>query len=222
MLLLHAKTLERIGRIPRSSEHLADDALELIDKLGPQVCEVFLVSHNWLQPSLDALKAHPDTPGHDKARAIIEFATWRKKWVLKTHKFEPEILFWIDYACFDQDRGLEAGFALLPLWVACCERVLCIETDAYHGRAWCRLELLLSHCFSFADHQTVISLGYRNTWPATGTKEHRTLLDPADGAVTNPNDRKALADLVAAALAAPRDDRPAIVFRETATVCFTL
>jgi hypothetical protein len=41
------------------------------------------------------------------------------------------------------------------------ERFLRIETPDYDEHAWCRVEPLLSHVFSFADYHVAIGLDFR-------------------------------------------------------------
>ena len=79
MMLVPATRIEELGRIPRSSEGEARDALELIDNRDD--VEVFFFSHRWLRPSADAATAHPDSAAHTKAAALIEFVKWRRAWV---------------------------------------------------------------------------------------------------------------------------------------------
>lgn len=56
-------------------------------------------SDRWLRP--DA--SHPDDTENHKARAIGEFTRWRQSWVMRDHGFRPNILYWLDYSCLDQD-----------------------------------------------------------------------------------------------------------------------
>jgi hypothetical protein len=223
MRLLHWGTLARLGRIPHSDEGQARDALEGIDAYGAPLVEVFMVSHRWLRPSLDRASSHPDTPGNDKARALNEFSTWRRKWVKTRHDFEPEIFYWLDYSCVDQNNPAEAVL-LLPLWVACCERFLRIETDDYEERTWCRVEPLLSYVYSFADHHLSIGLHFRHRWPYTGTEDRAAVRDPRTGKLTDPADLKLILPLVELA----ERTRPANASRtpvrlgETVVKCFRL
>src|SRR5262249_50327153 len=93
----------------------------------------------------------------------------------------------------------------VPLWVACCERLLCVETSDYHDRAWCRLELLLSYTFGFADHQTVIGPDFRGNPASTGKQEVHTLDRPTAGKLTDPKDAASIKQLEGLASAfAPR------------------
>jgi hypothetical protein len=195
MRLVHWERLAELGRIPRSNEGVAVAAADGIDRYGAGAVEIFMVSHRWLQPSLDPTRSHPDDATGSKARAINEFSVWRRKWVRHRHGFLPEVYYWLDYTCMDQDNTA-AAVPLLPLWVACCERILRIETADYDARAWCRVEPLLAHTFSFADHQTAIGIGYRCRWPDTGMLVERPLLDPKGGQLTDPADMGLITGLV--------------------------
>ena len=124
-----------------------------------------------------------------KAKALVEFSTWRRDWVRRRHGFLPEIYFWIDYCCFDQGNS-SINMAMLPVWIASCERVLCIETHDYHERAWCRLELLLSYAFNFADHYTVIDPAFQASASHDGREETHILKRPIVGCLTDPSDAK--------------------------------
>jgi hypothetical protein len=195
MRLLHWRKLDELGRVPHSDEGHAVDALAGIDAFGAPEVEVFMVSHRWLRASLDKAQAHPDSAGNDKARALAEFTQWRRQWVLHRHHFLPEIYYWIDYCCIDQNNTAEA-VAMLPLWVACCERFVRIETADYDERTWCRVEPLLSYVFSFADHHTAIGLNFRCKWPDFGTETQAPVLDPRAGKLTDPADMKLIEPLV--------------------------
>ncbi len=222
MRLLHWRKLEELGRIPHSGEGHAVDAVAGVEAFGAPLVEIFMVSHRWLRPSRDRSVAHPDGAGHEKARAIHEFSLWRRQWVRHQHGFLPEIYYWIDYCCIDQ-TNTEPAVPLLPLWVACCERFLRIETPDYHERAWCRVEPLLARVFSFADHQVSIGPDYRCRWPDTGTEAAAPLLDPRAGLVTNPEDLRLINPLAELAAAArPAADRDAVQLGSTAVRCFRL
>ena len=107
-------------------------------------------------------------------RGPISFTEYH--WMfMENHDFYPEIFYWIDYSCLDQNNP-NAGVPLLPLWVASCERFLKIDTPNYNQRAWCRLEPLLSHVFSFADHLNTIGLNFKSNWPNTGVKKYQMFL----------------------------------------------
>ena len=223
MRLIHDATLTELGYLPRSSENKTMDALEGIRHFGAPVVEIFMVSHRWLRPSLDPNISHPDAENHCKAAAINEFSKWRKKWVENTHRFTPEIFYWIDYCCVDQDNP-QKEMAMLPLWVACCERFLRIETPDYHERTWCRIEPILSHVFSFADHETIIGLDYKCSWPNTGKETSRVLHDPKDGKLTNLEDMEIVTQLLEATNKAPltMSYKEPITLGKTKIKCFEL
>ena len=195
MRLLHWGRLAELRRIPRNNEDHAVDAIEGINKFGAQIVEIFMVSHRWLRPSLDPSLSHPDSPDAEKAGAINEFSKWRRRWVLHRHGFLPELFYWIDYSCIDQDQT-SGAVPLLPLWVACCERFLRIETKDYDERTWCRVEPLLSYVFSFADHQASIGLDFRYRWPHFGAEADRVILDPRRGKLTHPDDMDLIHPLI--------------------------
>jgi hypothetical protein len=199
MRLLHWMKLKELRRLPRSDEGESVDAIDGIDRFGARVVEMFMVSHRWLRPSLNRRLSHPDGPNNEKALALDEFSLWRRQWVLNRHGFLPELYYWIDYSCIDQEHPQEA-FPLLPLWTSCCERFLRIETADYDDRMWCRLEPLLACVFSFADHHIAIGSGFRCQWPYTGTESSRTILDPRAGQLTDPRDAEKVVPLVGLAM----------------------
>lgn len=199
MKLLHWRKLNELRRIPRSHEAHTVDALDGIKRFGPDKVEIIMTSHRWLRPSVDSALSHADSLNDEKARAINEFSRWRRRWVRQRHRFDPEIYYWIDYSCVDQDNAMEA-VPLLPLWVACCERFLRIETADYDERTWCRLEPLLSHVFAFADHHVSIRLDFRFRWPHLGEPVNRPILDPREGKLTNESDMAMVLPLIDAAL----------------------
>ncbi len=223
MRLLHWKRLAALGRIPHSDEGEAVDAIAGIDAFGAGDVEVFVVSHRWLRSSLDRAQAHPDGPADEKARAINQFSLWRREWVLGRHRFLPELFYWIDYSCIDQALAAEA-VPMLPLWVACCERLLRVETPDYDERTWCRLEPLLSYVFSFADHHLTIGLDFQFRWPYYGTETARPLLDPRTGKTTDPEDRERILPLVelATRIRPANRSRSPVHPDETSVKCFRL
>lgn len=223
MKLIHWKRLLELGRIPHSKEGHAVEAIAGINQFGAPKVEIIMVSHRWLRPSLDSSKAHPDLLDNKKANAINEFSRWRREWVFNKHGFLPEIYYWIDYPCIDQtDTSL--AVPLLPMWVACCERFLRIDTEGYDSRAWCRLEPLLSYVYSFADHHLSIDLEYKSRWPDTGIVNQKPLLDPNEGDSTFPTDRELIASLTSLALAMEpaNRSRSAVQFDATTVRCFKL
>jgi hypothetical protein len=194
MRLLHWDRLKSLGRLAAFSEGCTEDAVEGINRFGAPSVEIFMVSHRWLRPSLDDAFSHPDDASNTKAKALAEFAQWRRCWVQRRHGFEPEIFYWLDFSCFDQ-QDVANNLPMLPLWVACCERMLRYETDDYHDRAWCRLELLLSYTFAFADHHVAIRAGFVASKSGDGSEEGSLLRRPTEGMVTHAGDIAGIAAL---------------------------
>jgi hypothetical protein len=187
MLLLPSDVPERLNRIPHFDEGLAKGAIDEIDEGRASSVEIFMFSHRWLRSSPDPTQAHPDDVGNSKARTLVKFTQWRKKWVIDNHGFDPFIYYWIDYSCFDQ-KNLDSNLAMLPLWVACCERFVRFETPDYFDRAWCRLEVLLSYVFGFADHHLVIDSTFQTASQKRGKAGQDTIQDPSQGNTTDPAD----------------------------------
>lgn len=217
MKLLHWQRIVELGRIPRSEEEQAGDAMEGIERFGAPQVEIIMISHRWLRPSLDPSLAHPDSEDHQKAKAINEFSNWRRQWVQQQHGFLPEIYYWIDFACIDQNDTV-VSVPMLPLWVACCERFLRIESEGYDSRAWCRLEPLLSHVYAFADHHVSIDLEFKSNWPDTGTETTVPILDPTEAATTLFEDQQLIARLTEMATSANQK----VEFGQTMIKCFKL
>jgi len=224
MLLIHWSTLVKIQRIPHSDENLTVDALEEITKYDANICEIFMVSHRWLRPRLNSNESHPDSIENEKAKAINEFSKWRQNWVKIKHGFIPEIFYWIDFCCINQ-HDLTLAITLLPLWVACCERFLRIETSDYSERAWCRLEPLLSYVFQFADHHTTIHLDFKylKTDCLHGKEIQTLILDPLDGKSTDQADLVKIQPIVDLAKTIKiKQNRKKVDFGVTTVKCFQL
>ena len=222
MKLVHWKKIEELKRIPKHDEIHVVDALRGITNYLTNEVEIFMISHRWLRPSL-TVSAHPDDINNSKATAITEFSMWRRQWVLSKHGFLPEIFYWIDFSCIDQENS-DAAIPLLPLWVACCERFLRIETEDYNERAWCRIEPLLSYIYSFADHHIAIDIDYKCNWPNIGKEEYLPILDPGLGYVTNPIDYDLIKPLTELAVQAipSNASRSNIKFNQSTIKCFKL
>jgi len=194
MLLLDWRNLEKLGRLPHFAEGVAEDAIAAIDRVGANIAEIFMLSHRWLRPSVDQNLSNPDDSNFSKARALLEFSKWRRDWGKREHSLVPEVFYWVDYSCFDQG-DFRNNLVMLPLWVASCERILRFEVDDYHARAWCRLEILLSHTFAFADHQTAIGPGFRASSCHDGVRERSILQRPIEGTMTDNNDYDHIVEL---------------------------
>ena len=224
MRLLHWSTLAARQRILHSDENLTVDALEGIDMFGAERCEIFMVSHRWLRPRLNRNASHPDSLEDEKAHAINEFSKWRRKWVEFNHDFTPEIFYWIDFCCIDQ-HDTPSAIPLLPRWTACCERFLRIETPDYAERAWCRLEPLLSYAFQFADHHTIIHLGYKYSAEKfhSGQEVRMAILDPLEGKITDETDLVRIKPIVDVAKEIQiQKDRKKVEFGKSTVTCFQL
>jgi hypothetical protein len=219
MRLLHSRRIEESGQLPRFNDGSSEDAIRGIDRFGADIVEIFMVSHRWLRSSLDLSLSHPDDPDSSKAKALCEFAKWRRSWVQRKHGFKPEIFYWIDFCCFDQ-ADISNSLPMLPLWVACCERTLRYETEDYHSRAWCRLELLLTHKFAFAKHHDVIGAGFVASEGYDGVRESNVLQQPASGRVTNEADAQLIAGLERFALEFEGRYFRKTVFGQTTVKCF--
>ena len=92
MRLLHWQRLEALGQLPSFNSNATEEAISGIDRFGAST-EIFMVSHRWLRPSIDASHAHPDDEVATKTKALIEFWKWRRQWVKRRHGFLPEIFF---------------------------------------------------------------------------------------------------------------------------------
>uniref|UniRef100_A0A7S3ATE4 SREBP regulating gene protein n=1 Tax=Haptolina ericina TaxID=156174 RepID=A0A7S3ATE4_9EUKA len=87
--------------------------------------------------------------------------------------------------------------AALPAYVAVCATlVLASWTDAYAARAWCRVELLMSYAF-VTEGRSMLALpeGFVDEEQPAVDAQEDTLLDPAEGLLTNPSDKAVIASL---------------------------
>lgn len=187
MLLLSAKRLGKLGYIPAFSEGEAERAIDAIEKHGAPTVEVFMVSHRWARPNLESASSFPDSVDHTKAKALIDYFEWRRSWVKRKHGFDPQIYLWLDYSCFDREM-IDRDLVMLPLWVACCERFVRVESPDYYDRAWCRLEVMLSVAYQFADHHAAIPAGTLTLRKEDGLPSFRKVGLPSRGVATDPND----------------------------------
>lgn len=185
--VIDSKIIEVLKRIPCYNEGFSIDPLIDIAESSISKTEIFMISHRWLQSGNLYKKQKPDNEQNEKASAINEFTKWRKSWVSSRHSFTPDIFYWIDYSCIDQENS-SLAIPFLPLWVACCERFLRIDSPEYNSRTWCRFESFLSYHFSFADHHMVINTQFKSKWPHTGDEKHIEILDPLAGEITNKQD----------------------------------
>jgi len=146
-VVVSAEALERLGRIPRFDEgeslSLPEAAKIAADSGKRFFLEMF--SHRWCG------RERPDDASQSKARALLEWARYRS-----SNGFCS--FFWIDYACIDQ-MNIHPGVAMLPLYVASMNNIICFETDGMEGRAWCRIERIMFASFC-APTQDIISTDF--------------------------------------------------------------
>jgi len=100
----------------RSQEGISQKA-----KLGD--CDFFL-SHSWSDGY------------HNKWAALRQHATVFRQ---QTGR-DPTI--WLDKMCIDQDN-IDAGLAMLPVYLAGCEKLLVVAGHTYTSRLWCVMELFV-------------------------------------------------------------------------------
>jgi hypothetical protein len=180
MRVIAADTIERLGRIPRSNEGHAVDALEAVKANGSVpitgAAKTFILffSHRWIRgdwceelkkdlkwgsPERQAAMAaghhigDPDDADHSKAKALIEYTKFQKRMlaaIIPPDKIK--IYFWIDWPCVNQDDNC-ADMATLPAYVAVSSIILAYLENDYVSRAWCMVELLMAYAYSAAGQQ---------------------------------------------------------------------
>lgn len=144
MLLVDPETIQILGRIPHSAEGKAitmETAAERAMADGNKRFFIEMFSHRWHSPFA------PDDRFYSKARVLCEWAKYRSSMGFKT-------FFWIDYACINQS-DISPGVTMLPLYVSCCNNILCYDTPAYELRAWCRVERLMFTAFVAPNNEFV-------------------------------------------------------------------
>jgi len=130
MRVISWKTLQKLGRIPRSDDCLRDGFTVSVDSLiDMDNAEIWFFSHRWSRP----LETLPDDAANSKAEALVKIGSnYSLSW-------QKELYYWIDFACVDQSCPLP-GIEMLPLYVALCDDFCCYCTPDYEMRAWTRLE----------------------------------------------------------------------------------
>ena len=174
MRVVHFKTLQTLGSIPRWPEDSANilDLEDMITSwierqdakgnlLGRKLC-VTMFSHRWSRPDRDPMLAHPDTTDGLKARSLAEYGIGGNCGVFPDHSFD--YFFWIDYSGVNQTDRLAKtlGVAALPLYVATCIEIVFFYNEAYESRAWTRLERIIGYTFSAAPSFVLIDDKYVN------------------------------------------------------------
>lgn len=135
MCLVDPETIASLGRIPHSAEGKTITMEEAANRATACNMRFFIemFSHRWHSPFA------PDDRYCNKARVLCEWANYRKSMSFRT-------FYWIDHACINQS-DIAPGVAMLPLYVSCCNNILCYDSPEYENRAWCRVERLMFSAF---------------------------------------------------------------------------
>ena len=146
MVLVDPQTIATLGRIPKYDEvwcwtlnagllieccakgHAVTlaQAAEVAAKDGLRFF-IEMFSHHWCK------KDQPDDDASSKAKALVEWASYRTACGLRT-------FFWIDYSCVDQNC-IAPGVTMLPLYVATCNNIVtahCWTERSSWSSCWCR------------------------------------------------------------------------------------
>eukprot|EP00961_Rhodomonas_salina_P294140 3934315-Rhodomonas_salina.1 len=181
--------------------------------LRPNWCEAMGRDLAWGTPEREEAQkkkyavGDPDDAEHSKAKALIAFGAWfqRRKRSTNIGDFmattfgqltgTPEIFWWIDWACTDQDNP-GPDMAALPAYAGACAMMLAGWTPEYAQRGWCQVELLMGYAFmqyghtpmvlpeKFEDHD-------QNAWEESAV----VLADPCEGQLSNPSDKAVIESL---------------------------
>lgn len=157
--LVHWKALKGCGKLPRCHDagggEDVEDLLHRIaqqddstpEEVAPRLVPFFL-SHRWLRAHGPRKGHHPDSLDSIKARQLVAFAEWFTS-QSQAAGFRCEVAFWIDWCCAEQDHAdiSEVYSAALPLYIACCSKVVAWETPDFERRCWLLVERLLAYCF---------------------------------------------------------------------------
>ncbi|OJD15805.1 hypothetical protein AJ78_03985 [Emergomyces pasteurianus Ep9510] len=130
----------RFGKLPRSSDNLAQQFLSKLDG-GDRVDTVEFViffSYRWINQETGA--SSPDDIKNTQYRRMIDAA----EQFLKLHPSvnREGLGIWIDHACINQEDPA-AGVSALPMILVQCDAVISIFDDTYHQRAWCSVEVMM-------------------------------------------------------------------------------
>ena len=156
----------------------------------------------------------PDDAARSKAKALIAYGDWFKRYRLGskeahasgladiTNADDLEIFWWIDWASTDQDAP-GPDMAALPAFAAACAGIVAAWSPEYAGRAWCQVELLVAHAFmTTGDKVFVVPDGFAGAAPQGDewtTTEKVVVADPAAGQLTNDHDRAVIRTLTGVA-----------------------
>ena len=228
--------LKRLGRIPRSHEGHQEDAIAAVRRCGADSnnkpnAVILFYSHVWKRPnwsedlgkdlswaSAERQQAmregkrfgDPDDAARSKAKALIAYGDWLKRYLVSTssykyditHVADLEILWWIDWASTDQDAP-GPDMAALPAFAAACAGIVAAWSPEYASRAWCQVELLMAHAFmTKGKFVFVVPDGFAGAEPQGDkwtTKEEVAVADPAAGQLTNDHDKPVIRSLTGVA-----------------------
>ena len=152
----------------------------------------------------------PDDAARSKAKALIAYGDWLKRFLLGPDPVgadismdaDLEIFWWIDWASTDQDAP-GPDMAALPAFAAACAGIVAAWSPEYASRAWCQVELLMAHAFmTKGDKLFVVPDGFAGAGPQGDkwvTKEEVVVADPAAGQLTNDHDRAVIRSLTGVA-----------------------
>eukprot|EP00964_Phaeocystis_antarctica_P122586 scaffold86251_cov66-Phaeocystis_antarctica.AAC.2 len=235
-VVAHSRLTE-LGRIPRSHEGHQEDASVAVRRCGASdvtnrpKAVIFFYSHRWLRPnwsedlgkdlpwaSAERQQAmcegkrfgDPDDAARSKAKALIAYGDWLKRYQLGSNASpadissdaDLEIFWWIDWASTDQDAP-GPDMAALPAFAAACAGIVAAWSPEYAGRAWCQVELLMAHAFmTTGDWVFVVPDGFAGAAPQGDewiTTEAVVVADPAAGQLTNDHDRAVIRTLTGVA-----------------------
>jgi len=147
MVLMDPADIAELGRIPVHSERRFITMTEAKRRAEARGMRFFVdfFSHRWHKPT------QPDDDHNSQAKALVEWGKFRAANGLAT-------FFWIDYSCVDQ-TNVASGIAMLPLYIATSNNIVCFSGTEYEIRAWCRLERAMFAAFG-APTQDFISEGF--------------------------------------------------------------
>jgi hypothetical protein len=194
MKLVDPDLIRRLGRIPHSAENHTISMAEAFDLARNNDRRFFIemFSHRWHS------RYAPDDRFNNKARVLCEWAKYRESMHLQT-------FFWIDYACIDQS-DIRPGVSMLPLYVSCCNNIICYDTQPYEARAWCRVERLMFTAFvapnnEFVDPDFEYNIDANRNERGELIPEERTEVVPdpsaADAQLSYPSDSTLIQELKA-------------------------
>ncbi|KKZ63060.1 hypothetical protein EMCG_02561 [[Emmonsia] crescens] len=128
------------GKLPRSSDNLAQQFLSRPDRSGRVSTAEFVIffSYRWINKESGA--SSPDDTKNTQYCRMIDAA----EQFLKLHpSVDRERLgIWIDQACINQDDPAP-GVSALPMILVQCDAVISLFDDTYHQRAWCSVEVMM-------------------------------------------------------------------------------